>query len=245
MNRDLYTFDAANNMKGRLQQGWNGELWTDQYKTDYTYDAGNRRISSLGQWWTAGNWNKATLTTIHYATGDHPSGFLVQSWDATKWINSLRDTLAYDAGENLVSQTEEIWTAGAWVLRSQQALTYDANGFRESTTFRFMNNTGSKVAAADSTRFYFHIILGMPDTGSEEHLFTVSPNPNAGEFTVRSNEPVLSIAVFDLAGKVILSTVPSAGEKTHVVKLDNFAAGTYLVRIKTATKSGTGKILIH
>lgn len=67
------------------------------------------------------------------------------------------------------------------------------------------------------------------------------PNPVKNEFTIRANEEILNIAVYNLLGQLVVSK--TMNEKSTVLNLSNLEKSTYFVRIEAETRSKIIKII--
>ena len=78
---------------------------------------------------------------------------------------------------------------------------------------------------------------------SENQIENISiyPNPVTNNLTVKNNETIDYLAIFDLQGKIYLEISP----KTETVNIDmsSFAAGIYFLRIVSHNKISTRKVI--
>lgn len=79
--------------------------------------------------------------------------------------------------------------------------------------------------------------------------FTLYPNPNRGNFTVKFNsesDKDIEVKVFDLRGRTILeNTYPNNGFFNQEINLKNVTSGVYLVNINDGIKKTTKRILVE
>ena len=78
------------------------------------------------------------------------------------------------------------------------------------------------------------VITASSTLGTNDILFTnrilITPNPNHGEFTVSSSEPMDHIRVLDLSGRVIRNA-DNAG-LSSAIHMQNLAKGQYVLSVK-------------
>ncbi|HOI32169.1 MAG TPA: T9SS type A sorting domain-containing protein, partial [Bacteroidales bacterium] len=107
--------------------------------------------------------------------------------------------------------------------------------FQEEIAMAYINTTdlGLLKVNIDLTS----VGITDPDSPSQKAL-NLYPNPVMDYLTVRSDEKINTVSVYDLSGKLIIST------ETNVVDLSLLKQGFYLVQIKTITgKLFTEKII--
>ena len=79
--------------------------------------------------------------------------------------------------------------------------------------------------------------------------FSIFPNPNKGEFTVKLNsasDSDINIDVFDIRGRRIFNnTYTNNADFNEVVRLNNVQSGMYLVTVSDGNKKTTKKIIIE
>lgn len=91
---------------------------------------------------------------------------------------------------------------------------------------------------------YMNALVCNPVGLSEEKLsFLVSPNPNAGSFTIQSSNEQGHIVVLDLFGRVVYQK--SIENFTTSIDLGNTAKGTYFVRLENNGKVAIQKIFVR
>lgn len=89
------------------------------------------------------------------------------------------------------------------------------------------------------TTLYTNPALGVNENTLENVSITVSPNPTSGLVTVNGVADVKTVAVFNAAGKLILSA-----NNTASVNLSNQAKGVYFVKVTTENGTTTKKVVV-
>ena len=79
--------------------------------------------------------------------------------------------------------------------------------------------------------------------------FSIFPNPNKGEFTIKlnssSNEDI-NVDVFDIRGRRIFSNAyENNADFSEVVRLNNVQSGMYLVTVSDGNNKTTKKIIVE
>ncbi len=74
--------------------------------------------------------------------------------------------------------------------------------------------------------------VGIPENGGEGKAVSVYPNPTTGPLTITSAKPLLTVAVVDMLGRVLLS---ERGEFSNAKAIDltHLPAGIYVVHVET------------
>jgi hypothetical protein len=82
-----------------------------------------------------------------------------------------------------------------------------------------------------------------------ESTFSVFPNPNNGEFTIKFNlveSNNVNIQVFDIRGRSILNKdFNSTGEFNQIINLGNVQSGMYLLNVNNGLRTVTRKIIVE
>lgn len=89
------------------------------------------------------------------------------------------------------------------------------------------------------TTLYTNPALGVNENTIENASVTISPNPTSGLVTVNGVADVKTITVFNVGGKLILST-----SNTNSVNLSNQAKGVYFVKVTTEKGTTTKKVVV-
>lgn len=75
-------------------------------------------------------------------------------------------------------------------------------------------------------------ITGIGEIGEGRQTVSIHPNPTPGPLTVTSKKPLLSVAVVDMLGRVLLSEHGNASS-TIAMDLSHLPAGIYVVHVET------------
>ena len=109
----------------------------------------------------------------------------------------------------------------------------------------FFNFGTDGATAGAAVTYYFDDVefgaLPLGTTSFEAEALNVFPNPSSTSWTISSkNENITSIEVFDLQGKLLLTTNPN--QITTAIDASEFATGVYIFRIATDSKTSTIKL---
>jgi galactitol-specific phosphotransferase system IIB component len=108
----------------------------------------------------------------------------------------------------------------------------------------FNFGTDGATAGAAVTYYFDDVEFGGLPLGTaslQTETLNVFPNPSSTSWTIASeNETITSIEIFDLQGKLLLTTNPN--QFTTIVDASEFATGVYIFRIATASKTSTIKL---
>jgi len=127
-------------------------------------------------------------------------------------------------------------------LKDENTL-YITGFYFESCAFGDLNAQFSQK----SDIFLTKMSLGVGIENSHEPVaFSIFPNPNAGAFLVEMNEAgsgVVSISVFDVAGKILYRQSSLMEHGNVPVELD-VTSGVYLVRVENRRNSLSGRVVV-
>ena len=76
-----------------------------------------------------------------------------------------------------------------------------------------------------------------------DDFVSVSPNPATGMATVKSSFGINAVGLYDLGGALLLSQTASG--LTHTLDLRPYAAGVYILKVRTPNGTATKKIVKH
>jgi hypothetical protein len=109
----------------------------------------------------------------------------------------------------------------------------------------FFNFGTDGATAGAAVTYYFDDVkfgaLPLGTTNFETEELNVFPNPSSTSWTISSEkENITSIEVFDLQGKLLLTTTPN--QYTTIIDASEFATGIYIFKITTSSKTSTMKL---
>ena len=70
------------------------------------------------------------------------------------------------------------------------------------------------------------------NSGLQKVDLLVIPNPNSGSFTIKTNEEILRLSVYDYQGKLIYEEIGN----TEAISLQSLAIGAYILEVETSDK---------
>ena len=99
----------------------------------------------------------------------------------------------------------------------------------------------------------FDIELCLEDTFSVDEFgldsFSIFPNPNNGEFTIKLNSnsgSAIEVDVFDIRGrKIFKNSFTNTGDFNETISLNNVQAGMYLVTVNDGNNEVTKRIIVE
>ncbi len=116
---------------------------------------------------------------------------------------------------------------------------FEATNASGAITVRFVSDQAEVAGGWVAT--FECITLGVSENALSNSI-DVSPNPTKGNFVITSKEKVVSYEVFDVAGKLV-KQASKLNASVEGVNLSGYPAGTYMVKIKTATGTVTKKVI--
>jgi len=138
----------------------------------------------------------------------------------------------YDAGTDYTLPCDPVQAAGYTGYDATNTIWMDADCDGDGQTNDFEASNGSDPYDATST-------------ASLEELATVGfeyyPNPVNNNLTVKANESITSIAIFNMLGQQVKQVNPSS--LNAQIDMTNLANGTYFIKATVGEKVGTFKIV--
>lgn len=112
----------------------------------------------------------------------------------------------------------------------------------QTVTYTYTDNNGCINTATETIEVI--TCTGINEAGA--CLFTISPNPNNGNFELQWNDRKVANAqlnIFDVSGKLVYSTIIDK-DKTQIA-LGKILSGCYLLQLKTNGTTVHRKLLVQ
>jgi len=226
---DTFSYDADTVLIHQLQQQWLDSNWVNFMRYTYSYNENSDWTSRLKETWQNA-WTNSQLTTRTFDAHNNRIGELIQVWEGT-WENDSRNILAYDNNDNRIEYIMQFWDGENWAYYYKDNRTYDPNHFMITLTTTEWAENGIDTVLHDSTHYYFHTLLEIPDHQIPRSDITIYPNPCNGSFNILCDSPVNSIEVCSLSGQKVKGLhVYSTGGAIHV-EVPYLDPGIYLVKL--------------
>jgi hypothetical protein len=144
-------------------------------------------------------------------------------------VQRSRDGINFES----ISRTD---AAGYSAARLDYAFT-DASPFEGENYYRL------KQVDFDGTTEFFRIVNVFFGEKIASPIMKAYPNPVQGRLRVESSQPVETILVMDLSGKVVYSDVSREDVLIYDIDLSAFNSGLYLVQVRSGSSVSTLKIV--
>ena len=212
---------------------WNGETYTQsgEYTITTTNAVGCDSTSILNLTVNHSNSGSETVTACDSYTWNGET--LAQSGEYTY---STTNAAGCDSTATLVLTLNHSITIYDTVelYRSDMPFDYYGTSIRYAGDYDFYEST---VQGCDSiVHLHVTILLGIDDVSAPE-MVTVYPNPTTGILTINA-ENVERVDVLDLVGRTVASFT-----RSNKIDISQLAAGSYTLRIKTASGNIIRKVV--
>lgn len=104
-----------------------------------------------------------------------------------------------------------------------------------------LNSVGALLNGDACTAFVTDCLTGISESQYSDGI-EMYPNPTQDHITIRTQE-VVSLEIYDIAGNLIKSVRPDKSSETSVISVADFAAGSYVVRLKGKVKTTSGSFV--
>ncbi|MFN7015421.1 MAG: T9SS type A sorting domain-containing protein, partial [Bacteroidia bacterium] len=138
--RDIYSYDANNNVTEKTSQQWSGTGWTNQVKNFYTYDSNNNLTIALYTYWDNGAWINNQKYVYTYNQLNNITEYLYQKWINSDWANQFKYTYTYNSNNLLDVYLKQNWSSNNWVNSDRSSYNYDVLGNRIQTMRELWTN---------------------------------------------------------------------------------------------------------
>jgi len=144
-------------------------------------------------------------------------------------------TLLLDAGESFA---EYLWSNGT----AEQTLLVTVEEFAPEAEIWVLATDENGCTSDDSIIITFNDCLYVPDTSVPESLFELYPNPAQHKVTIRADEIIEQLLVFDALGR-ILEARRNAGNEVKLL-LGEYTSGLYVVQVRLQSGVETKQLLV-
>lgn len=163
------------------------------------------------------------LSTFEVLSSSHP--LVVNAYGNIIWFR-FNNILLPD------SNTNEMMSHGYVKYRIQPKSSLVLGDFIENEAYIYFDFNAPILTNTTHTEVALPTAMDATLSGNGIHLM---PNPLAGDvLTIKSESPMVSYEVLDLAGRVVLSE-QSKNKSEVKIRLDNLNKGVYLIRANTAS----------
>ena len=276
VSRREFSYNSNNDRISELYQNWNGNNWVNFRKNLTFYDSSNRVSNILGLIWIEANWHNSFQYLYYYEASGNLDTLIGQGWYDSIFINSSLVSYTYDNDNNIINELNSGWHDTIWKINSQYnksydiygnltnstyqnlsydtiwknvfqtTLSYDNNSFRESYTSKKWSLDGSYITEADSTHYYFYVIVGTKEIKSSfEESILVYPNPSNGLFRIKSKKPIDIIEVFDNKGVKVCTFRNKTFRGTIELDLTKYSSGYYFIVLKNKSETKIKTLIIE
>ena len=205
-----YTYDANGNLTLDIGYNWDtdSQSFFASSKREFTYDANGNRTFEI--WY---NWNT----------------------DSQSFVPSSKREFTYDANNFKTNETSYSWNAALGVYKptfkmdiSIQSET-DTNLVREGITYEYDTNfnTWNELEGEEFKSYWYYTKVSTLSAEKVETLtFAIYPNPTENTLFITGNETPLTIAIYNVLGKEVLSL-----KNTNNINVQALPSGVYMIRI--------------
>jgi hypothetical protein len=170
----------------------------------------------------------------------------VTAWNQTGPIamgsdDSVKVLMSADGGSTWTAL--QSFTAASNVSNTSQDYDYDFVASTSLVKFALVASDGIVNDIEDYDFFVDNIALDvdLSNVNFENNKFTAYPNPVKNDLTIRYNENISDVAVFNLLGQQLFVKNINAAEGK--VDMSNLSSGAYLIKVTSGFKSQTIKVI--
>ncbi|TVZ52724.1 T9SS type A sorting domain-containing protein [Dokdonia sp. Hel_I_53] len=211
-----------------------------EYLTTKCYDISSLEIPVLTFYMAFELENNFDVLYVEYTTDDANTWSVLGSANDPNWYNSNYTNCVNCKGAQWTGKDDTSW----------KQYSYDLSDFASQTNMMFRFVFHSDQGVAEEGVIIDNLKIGQAPLSTDDIVINglaIYPNPSNGVFTVNwaENTPV-TLEVFDVLGKSITKEINiNEGEKMYMLDLNKFASGLYLLKIHTANKQLTKKLILN
>jgi len=136
----------------------------------------------------------------------------------------MDQTLLLDAGEGF---TEYLWSNGT----TEQTLLVTAGEFAPEAEIWVLATDENGCTSEDTIFITFDECVHVQDIPHKETVFELFPNPASNQVTIRADDAIEQLVVFDASGRIVETRQTTGNEiSLHV---GHYRSGLYLIRVQS------------
>ena len=238
-----YFYDANNNKTLDMYYKWDSNIndWDINKKQEYTYNSNNIKILHIYYDWDSNinDWFGYKKEEYTYDANNNQILYIHYKLRGAILDFYTKIEASYDANNNLTMYAHYTWYDNNWGMQNYKLdykleYTYDSNNnITKEEYYSWDNNINDWVIYHKCNDLYSAI---SEQTTQEIRIF---PNPTTGRVLIDNNNNVEKVEVYNISGKLILTT-----DKKEI-DLSNNAKGTYLFRVTIDNSIYTKKIILE
>jgi hypothetical protein len=250
VNYELTTsfYDDANNLIHYVRQDWVSSEWLNELQDSLIYDSENKLVTEIYQSRSGYSWGNALKIIYTYNANNYLIRQDYQAWkNYSYWEDDFKYDFTYDSNNNLLSKVVSGWDwhTQLWSIFNLYLFTYDENNFNISYSYKGLEIGTGTVSLGDSIHYYSHASTGINELITDDASIFISPNPNKGKFKICSENPISSIEIFNLPGKLVYASYNPDSRNFANVDISRTAKGIHIIKIFTGQKFLTKKIIVY
>ncbi len=175
----------------------------------------------------------ATCTVTVETTTVAVTGVSVNPTTTAMLVDGTQQLSATIAPTNATNQNV------TWTSDMQNIATVSATGLVEGVAV----GTANIIVSTEDGNFTDTCVVTVGPNGIKENIaeiINIYPNPTAGIINLKSSERILNASIQDITGKIIRKLNVENNETINLADIEN---GIYIIKIQTANKVFSGKII--
>ena len=233
-SKNFRAFDINGNMLQQEYYYWKGSIndWYGTLKHESSFDANSLNTSLTNYTW---------------------------SYTTNFWTENYRDSMSYDNSFNMIFKKHRTWNVNStsWETKYKLELSHDNNFLRQDLFAPINYSYNTKFLSEQY--FAFNNITSSWDTGGviiyhysaqninsiseiSKNNLTVYPNPFTDFITFKNTDITgkMSLHIYDIQGRKVLSSTVTNNQKVSTEKLSN---GIYIYSLEANGEAWKGKLI--
>ncbi|MEL0455313.1 glycosyl hydrolase [Flavobacteriaceae bacterium SZ-1-7] len=249
LGRIIFTYDGSECTPIGENTGLPFDFETEPTTTDFNnFDGGTGTVEAVQAQQSTGN-TSANLAKVVRDGGQVWAGVYINlneglNFSSKKYLTlrlwteapvgtTVKIKLEEQANRGNATERDAFTTvSGGWETLSWD---FSAVGVSNFDSLVFMFDFGKAGNGTNTSTFYFDDVQQVASLSTQKHVlkaFKAFPNPTNDSWILRSNDiKLLTINVFDISGKKVLTLSPNVNET--LIKASNLKTGLYFAQIET------------
>ncbi len=238
-----YSYNGDGDMETEVLLWWDEETnsWDNQEMYEYFYEGSG--VLTMEQWstWNSfeSTWFTSSKVTFSHDDYNNISGYMEYWWESSinDWLIEEKCDYSYDNS----------FTFDQLLLPTSQTMyffAFDILIFRHMLLTEMVYESDDTDWLEDNRTTYYYSGLNSSGVGENSQVNpSIYPNPATNYFTVDlgNSMETVSIELFDVQGRLVLSTKVASKDEVSVAQLDK---GIYLYKLIGEQKTYSGSMVI-
>jgi len=217
---------------------WNtvNNTWKGYSKNEYAYDANGFQILNATYTWS-NQWVGSSKSTNVFDNLGNQLLYISYTWDTltNDWIGSQKYVYAYNSDNLQTEAAYYFWdiNTNSWIGSSKQVYNYNSSGdiITDITYGWDTENVNWGISSIGTYYYASRVITSLTNQNTND--LVIYPNPVTSGFILKGFSGSISLSIYNLTGKLMITKVVNGQEQ---ISLSTLPTGIYVVKLITVDR---------